>query len=217
MSVATMQSGVLLFARRIGYRVPQFILSGLLLLLLQAVALMAQTGGGATLVGTVKDSSGSVVPAATVKVVNTETSFLTQTTTKPDGSYYVPYLTPGNYRVTVSAPGFKEFVRDGLMMRSAEVPSVNIILELGSVNESVTVNAAASLLNTENVVSAHVVPAEVLKEQSGVMKRTLYTLQYMPGVIGSDALIMYAGSFKTPRGATTERWPAPCRSWRNRR
>ena len=74
-------------------------------------------------------------------------------TTQPDGSYYVPYLTPGNYRVSVSAPGFKEFVRDGLVMRSAEVPRVDIVLEVGAVNESVTVSAAASLLNTETVVS----------------------------------------------------------------
>jgi hypothetical protein len=154
---------------------------------------------------------------ATVKVVNTETSFLTQTTTQPDGTYYVPYFTPGNYRVTVSAPGFQEFERYGLMMRSAELPRVDIVLEVGSVNESVTVNAAASPVNTETVVSAYVVPAEVLKEQSGVMKRTLYTLQYMPGVIGSDALIMYAGSFKTPRGTTTAHWPVQCRSWKNRR
>ena len=69
-------------------------------------------------------------------------------------------------------------------MRSAEVPRVDIVMEVGSINESVTVNAAASLLNTENVVSAYVVPAEVLKEQSGVMKRTVYLLQYMPGVVG---------------------------------
>src|SRR4051812_41368084 len=116
MPSATLKSRALFFARRIGYRAPQFTLIGLLLLLLQAAVLMAQTGGGATLVGTVKDSSGSVVAAATVKVVNTATSFLTQTTTQPDGSYYVPYLTPGNYRVAVSAPGFKEFVRDGLLM-----------------------------------------------------------------------------------------------------
>src|SRR3954465_8447026 len=81
---------------------------------------MAQTGGGATLVGTVKDSSGSVVAGAKVRVVNTDTSFLTETTTQPDGGYYVPYLTPGNYRVSVDAAGFKQAVRDGLSMRSAE-------------------------------------------------------------------------------------------------
>src|SRR5438093_8754476 len=84
-----------LFARRIGCRAGiQSSLVGLLVLIFQAAALMGQTGGGATLVGTVKDSSGSVVAGAKVKVVNTGTSFLTETTTQPDGSYYVPYLTP---------------------------------------------------------------------------------------------------------------------------
>jgi hypothetical protein len=112
-----------------------------------------------------------------------ETSFVTETTALTDGSYYVPYLIPGNYRITVSASGFKEFVREGLNLRSAEVPRVDIILELGSISESVTVSAAASLLNTENVASAYVLPAEVLKEVPGVMKRTIYLMQYMPGVI----------------------------------
>src|SRR3954451_20198735 len=156
-----------------------FILIGILILISETAALFAQTGGGATLVGTVKDASGAVVAAAKIRVVNTETSFLPETTTQPDGGYYVPYLTPGNYRVTVDAPGFKQAVRDGLTLRSAEVPRVDIILEVGALSESVTVSGAASLLNTETVVSSYVVPAEVLKEQSGVMKRTVYALQYM--------------------------------------
>src|SRR3954469_8889841 len=161
-----------------------FTLIAILILISETAALFAQTGGGATLVGTVKDASGSVVAAAKIRVVNTETSFLTETTTQTDGSYYVPYLTPGNYRVSVDAPGFKQAVRDGLTMRSAEVPRVDIVLEVGALSESVTVSAAASLLNTETVVSSYVVPADVLKEQSGVMKRTVYALQYMPGIVG---------------------------------
>ena len=196
-----------LFAERIRYRAAiRSTLIGLLLLIFQAAAVMGQTGGGATLVGTVKDSSGSVVAGAKVKVVNTETSFLTQTTTQTDGSYYVPYLTPGNYRVTVNALGFKEFVRDGLTMRSAEVPRVDINLEVGSVSESVTVSAAATLLTTENVVSGYVVPAEQLKEQSGVMKRTVYTLQYMPGVIGvlGQAGFHIAGQAQNDIGASID-------------
>lgn len=156
--------------------------------------------------GTVKDSSGAIVAGATVKVVNTDTSFLTTTTSQADGSYYVPYLAPGNYRVSVNSAGFKEFVRDGLAMRSAEVPRVDIVMEVGSMNETVTVSAAASLLNTENVVSAYVVPAEVLKEQSGVMKRTLYTLQYMPGVIGvlGQAGFHIAGQAQNDIGASLD-------------
>ena len=72
-----------------------------------STAMMAQTGGGATLVGTVRGGSGSVVAQAKVSVVNTATNFLTDTSTGADGAYYVPYLTPGDYRVKVSAPGFK--------------------------------------------------------------------------------------------------------------
>src|SRR4051794_41707263 len=124
-----LKARIALFTRRIGCRaLMQFTLIALLILMSQAAALIGQTGGGATLVGTVKDSSGAAVAGAVVKVVNTETSFLTETTTQPDGGYYVPYLTPGNYRVSVKAPSFKEFVRDGLAMRSAEVPRVDIVL-----------------------------------------------------------------------------------------
>lgn len=153
-------------------------------LMVAAAAVMAQTGGGATLVGTVKDATGAGVAAAKVKVVNTATAFVTETSTTADGGYYVPYLIPGNYRVTVNASGFKEFVREGLTLRSAEVPRVDLVLEVGSLTESVTVSASAPLLNTENVVSSYVLATNVLTDTPGVMKRTTYLLQYMPGVIG---------------------------------
>jgi len=77
-------------------------------LMVASASMMAQSGGGATLVGTVKDSSGSVVGQAKVTVINTATNFTTEILTAADGSYYVPYLTPGDYRVKVAAPGFKE-------------------------------------------------------------------------------------------------------------
>ena len=128
------------------------------------VPLWAQTGGGATLVGTIRDSTGAVVAGAKVSVVNTATAFFTENITSAEGAYYVPYLAPGEYRVKVNAAGFKEFVREGITLRSSEVPRVDITLALGSVNESVTVSASASLLNTENVLSAYVISKEALVE-----------------------------------------------------
>src|SRR5271169_4364882 len=59
-------------------------------LMVSASAAMAQTGGGATLVGTVKDATGAVVAQAKVTVVNTATAFVTETSTTADGGYYVP-------------------------------------------------------------------------------------------------------------------------------
>ena len=101
-------------------------------LAIASAALMAQTGGGATLVGTVTDSSGAFVAGAKVTVLNTGTSFVTETTTNAEGAYYVPYLIPGDYRVTAAAAGFKEFVRGGLTLHSAEVPRIDIKLEVGA-------------------------------------------------------------------------------------
>lgn len=144
----------------------------------------AQTGGGATLVGTVTDTSGALVAGARLTAVNIATSVATEVTTSNEGAYYMPYLAPGEYRLKVTAPGFKEYVRERITMRSSEVPRVDIVMEVGSVSDSITVSAETPLLNTENVVSAYVIGSQALVETPGVMKRTVYLLQYMPGVVG---------------------------------
>ena len=78
--------------------------------------------------------------------------------------------------------------------------------KLGAVTESVTVSASASLVNTENVVSAYVLPADVLKESPGVMKRTVYLLQYMPGIVGvlGQAGFHITGQAQNDIGATLD-------------
>src|SRR5258708_27190017 len=80
-------------------------LAGLILVVLAATGAIAQTTGSATLVGTITDTTGAVLPAANVSVVNIETSFRSETQTSPEGNYYVPYLGPGSYRITVTAAG----------------------------------------------------------------------------------------------------------------
>ena len=75
---------------------------------------------------TVTDSAGAIVPGAKVMVVNTATSFRSETTTSPEGSYFIPYLSPGTYQITLEAPGFKRYIRDGLVIRTAEMPRVDI-------------------------------------------------------------------------------------------
>lgn len=83
-------------------------------------ALWSQTAGTGTLVGTVTDTSGAVIASARVSVVHTETSFSSQVVTSAEGSYYVPYLAPGTYRITVESPGFKRYVRDNFPFEPAK-------------------------------------------------------------------------------------------------
>ena len=134
------------------------------LMLAAAAAAMAQTGDGATLVGTVKDSTGAVVAGAKVKAVNTATNYVSETATNGEGGYYVPFLPPGNYRLTVEAPGFKGYVHDGLILMAFDVPRVDIMLEVGAQTESVTVSGSTPLLNTENATSDYVLPSDVITQ-----------------------------------------------------
>ncbi len=130
----------------------------LLLALALAIAVSgdAQTTGAATIVGTVSDTTGAVIPSAKVTVVNIETNFNFEGLTNQDGYYYVPYLRPGTYKVTVEAAGFKKYVRDGIELRTNDEPRIDVKLEVGNLTESVEVQAAASLLETETAVSGGV-------------------------------------------------------------
>ncbi len=155
-------------------------------LLLLAVALVpgavSQTTGSATLVGTVMDSTGAVITGAKVTVVNTATSFVSETKTTGEGSYYVPYLIPGTYRLTIEAQGFKTYVRDGIVLRTNESPRIDVTLELGNVTESVSVTGAAPLLETETAAAGHIIEGQTIVKipvmQKGFKRITLY----MPGL-----------------------------------
>jgi len=70
--------------------------------------------GTATLVGNLTDSTGAVIAGAKVTVINTGTQFVAESQTSAEGSYYVPYLIPGAYKLTIEAKGFKTYTRDGI-------------------------------------------------------------------------------------------------------
>src|SRR3954447_6176532 len=83
---------------------------GLCLLAASSVA-FAQTGGGTfgTILGTVNDETGAVVPKVTVTVTNEKTGISRTASTNEEGSYQVPALLPGTYRVEVETSGFKKY------------------------------------------------------------------------------------------------------------
>ena len=134
----------------------------LILFLGAALAASAQTTGGATLRGTVVDTTGAVVANAKVLVTSIQTSFVYEGITTPEGGYYIPYVNPGEYRITVEAPGFKKFVREGITLRTAEIPRIDVQLELGNVTESVTVTGAPPLLETETAASGAILEGDTV-------------------------------------------------------
>jgi len=102
-----------------------------------------------SLIGNVTDSSGAVVPAATVQVVNTATGFVRETLTNERGIYSFSDLQPGTYEVRVSAPSFATFTQTGVAASANTVVRVDVQLQLSTVSETVTVAASTATLQTD--------------------------------------------------------------------
>jgi hypothetical protein len=86
----------------------------------------------ATLLGTVADASGAVVPNAMVTVVQTATNFTRTVTTKGDGNYRAEFLPVGPYKVTVNASGFQASAQSGIVLAAAQEVTLNIALQPGA-------------------------------------------------------------------------------------
>ncbi|MCC6293114.1 MAG: TonB-dependent receptor [Bryobacterales bacterium] len=142
----------------------------------------AQSTGTATIVGTVTDTSGALIPAAKVTARNTDTSFLYESTTSPEGAYYLPNLRSGNYELRVEATGFKAAVRSGILLRINESPRFDIQLEVGNVSESIKVEGTPPLLETETAGSGQVLDGEVVEKLPVMQKFVHRVLLYMPGM-----------------------------------
>jgi hypothetical protein len=131
------------------------ILSVVLCLILSAFV-HGQSDRG-TLTGTVTDSSGSVIPGATVTATNQNTNVSARTITTDDGLYVIPALVPGTYKIRVELTGFKAAEQADVNIAAATTTRVNLALTVGEISESVQVTSAPFQLQTENAkISAQV-------------------------------------------------------------
>jgi hypothetical protein len=111
-----------------------------------AASLHAQTYTG-SIRGRVTDPAGMPAAGAVVTVTGTGANTVRKTATNEGGDYVVSFLMPGDYRLTVTAPGFKEAIQESLRLQLNQPMTVDLRLELGQVTESVQVSAAATQLN----------------------------------------------------------------------
>jgi hypothetical protein len=109
--------------------------------------LHAQSTGG-TLAGTVKDSTGAVLPGVTVVVVNTDTSFTRTVVTDAGGRYVAPDLLPGPYSIKATLEGFTTVLRRGITLTVGRDAIADVELSLGTLSDQVTVVAEAKTVDT---------------------------------------------------------------------
>jgi outer membrane receptor protein involved in Fe transport len=114
----------------------------------------------ASLTGRIADKSDAAIVGATVKVTNLDTGIVRQSQTNSEGIFNVPFLQPGNYRVTVEANGFKTASREGLKLDVNQAANIGMVLEPGVVTETVQVSSDAPLLDSESPALNQVIESQ---------------------------------------------------------
>lgn len=161
---------------------------GALVLLLALIGFGCPAAGNAqqltaTLSGVVSDSTGAVIPNATITVTQTTTNAVRAVQTDGTGSYAVTSLPAGTYNVSVSSQGFETYVAKNVVLNVADKRGLNIQLKTGSTSTTVTVEAAAVSVNTESSAQAGTITGQQIRELelAGRNFQQLVTLQ--PGVV----------------------------------
>ncbi|MBI3681805.1 MAG: TonB-dependent receptor [Acidobacteria bacterium] len=144
-------------------------LLGSLLLFLTAGASLGQQS--ATLSGTAMDSSGAVVARVSIRIANIETGETYTATSNDTGAYTIPLIKPGAYELTAEASGFKQFRQRGIVLETGVPSRVDVQLEVGGVNESVTVEAATPQLRTETSSVGAVIRHETIANMPLIGRR----------------------------------------------
>src|SRR5262245_17610897 len=125
------------------------VLKGFAVGLLAGSAMLLAQLALSTVRGTAADPTGAVVTSADISLVNLDTNFKRSTSTNENGDFEIPDLQRGRYRLTATAPGFKTFVADNIILEGNQIRRVNIAFELGAVGAEVTVHADAAVIQTD--------------------------------------------------------------------
>src|SRR5688572_3908810 len=102
-----------------------------------------------SIVGTVTDPSGGVLPGAKVTITDLGRDVSASTITNESGNFAQRFLIVGRYRVRVEAPGFKVFVQDNISVSVDAETRIDVPMQVGDVTQTMEVTAEASLLKTE--------------------------------------------------------------------
>jgi hypothetical protein len=182
-------------------------LSLVVLVLLISDLLFGQSNRG-TITGTVSDPAGAVVPDAKVTAKSVETDEVFETVTTTTGNYTMPSVPAGTYELTVEAAGFTKYIQTGIHVQLVQTARIDVVLQIGSTTQAVTVSADAPLLRTENAEQSQTINGDKVNDlpmgfTNGVRSPIAFA-QLAPGavnIVGSNLQLHVNGlpdnTFKT--------------------
>jgi hypothetical protein len=154
----------------------------LLVGLASSIAFAQGSNTKASLTGIVQDSSGGVVPGASVVVRNVATGITNETVSNGTGSFAVPALDAGTYEATVSLSGFKTFKVDKIVLTPGATGSVIAKLEVGATSETITVTAHSELVDTTSTTVSSTISTEQMANLPLVTKSAMQVITLLPGI-----------------------------------
>ncbi len=144
--------------------------------------LSAQAVSTAKLIGLVSDPSGAFVPSAKVILDSTQQKYTRETMTDAEGRYSFAAIPPGQYKLSVTAPGFRPEEVSSFNLSSGGAPSINVALTVGAITDKVTITSAPPLLETATSTIGTVIGSKFVTELP-LINRSFGALQLiLPGV-----------------------------------
>jgi hypothetical protein len=156
-----------------------------LVLTLAASSLPAQEFRGSIL-GTVTDPTGAVIPGARVIVTNESTNTSTEAVTNSVGNYVVPFLLPARYTVSVEVAGFKSTTRKGIVVQVQDKVTLNFSLEIGAPTQIVTITSESPMLSTGSSDLGQVIERHYLDRMPITGRSPMFLADLAPGVMAGN-------------------------------
>src|SRR5215218_7445029 len=131
---------------------------------LVAPALARAQTGTSEIGGKVTDPQGGVLPGVAIVVTNDDTGVFREVVTGASGSYFVSHMVPGHYRIHATLGGFRGLDRRNIVLEVGKTTTLDLVLEVGGINEAVTVTAESPLVDVTSVEIGGHISAEELNE-----------------------------------------------------
>jgi Carboxypeptidase regulatory-like domain/TonB-dependent Receptor Plug Domain len=173
------------------------LVAGAALMFVSVVPVVAQVGTQGSILGTVVDSSKAALPGATVTVTNLDTGLVQTAVTDAAGNFEILALPIGPYSVSVLMSGFKTWQLGRIVLTVGERSRVSPVLDVGQVNEQVTVLGDAPLLQTERSSVQTVVQMQQIRELPLSSRNPVVLVNLVPGM-------RFTGSGGPERGSTVQ-------------